>query len=54
MSLLSRDKNGRGCEADHSPPSNAKVENAWSYNSTSSTRLNVLHRNNSVFQLKFY
>jgi hypothetical protein len=23
-----------GCEADHSPPSSAKVKNAWSYNST--------------------
>jgi hypothetical protein len=23
-----------GCEADHSPPSSAQVENAWSYNST--------------------
>jgi hypothetical protein len=23
-----------GCEVDHSPPSNAKVKNAWSYTST--------------------
>jgi hypothetical protein len=23
-----------GCEADHSPPSSAKVKNAWSYTST--------------------
>jgi hypothetical protein len=28
-----------GCEADNSPPSNAEVKNAWSYNSTLSKRL---------------
>jgi hypothetical protein len=28
-----------GREADHSPPSSAEVENAWSYTSTSPTRL---------------
>jgi hypothetical protein len=28
-----------GREADHSPPSNAQVKNAWSYTSTPSVRL---------------
>jgi len=27
------------CEADHSPPSNAEVKNAWIYTSTPLTRL---------------
>jgi len=32
-------------EADHSPPSIAKVKNAWSYTSTSPVRLHgVVHR----------
>jgi len=28
-----------GCEADHSPPSTAKVKNAWSYISTCAIHL---------------
>jgi len=28
-----------GCEADHSPPSNAEVKKAWSYTSISPLRL---------------
>jgi len=31
--------------ADHSPPSNAKVKNDWSYTSTSPTRLHGMDRN---------
>jgi len=35
-----------GREADHSPPSNAEVDNAWSYSSTPPIRLH------SVAELK--
>jgi hypothetical protein len=34
-----------GHEADHSPPSSAEVKNAWSYISTSPTRLRGVTRN---------
>jgi hypothetical protein len=33
-----------GHEADHSPPSNAEVKNAWSYTSTPPIRLNGVVR----------
>jgi len=31
-----------GCEADHSPPSNVKVKNTWSYTSTPPVYLGVV------------
>jgi hypothetical protein len=36
---LSLGQNGWGGEADHSPPSSAKVKNAWSYTFTPPLRL---------------
>jgi hypothetical protein len=36
---LSRGLKGPGCEADHSPPSSARVKSAWSYTSTPQIRL---------------
>jgi hypothetical protein len=50
-----------GHEADHSPPPNAKVKNAWSYTSTAQwcgyvpmARYIVMHRDNSTFPFIVY
>jgi len=35
----------QGREADHSPPPNSKVKNAWSYTSTPPTRIHGVEHN---------
>jgi len=42
-----------GCEADHSPPSSAKVKNAWSYTSTPSyVYIRILQFGVYVFEMQ--
>jgi hypothetical protein len=41
-----------GLEADHSPPPNTKIKNAWSYTSTNATCLNGAHRDMFTFTLQ--
>jgi hypothetical protein len=43
-----------GREADHSPPSNAEVKNAWSYTSTPSVRLHCVVLSKAQEQVYFF
>jgi hypothetical protein len=60
LGALSLEVNLHGHEADHSPPSSAKVKKAWSYTSTPPIRLHGMvlslkkrHRDNFTFPYLF-